>query len=431
MNASVITIGDELLIGQTIDTNSAFIAQEFNKVGIWVKRRVAVGDIAEDIETALDEESRQAQIIVLTGGLGPTADDITKPLLNKYFGGRMVENPNVARHIEYLFHEVYRRPGLISERNKKQAEVPDVATVLHNARGSAPGMWFEKNVNNRNVIFVSLPGVPHEMKGLLIDEVIPRLQQHLRFPSILHRTVVTAGMGESMVAERLLGFEAALPRHIKLAYLPSYGMVKLRLTGQGHHENTLAGEIDLLFNQLTATLEDIVVSTTDEPIEKVIGHLLLQQQKTLATAESCTGGNIAHWITRVPGSSAYYNGSIISYSNTIKELLLQVPATTLRTQGAVSSETVEAMVKGALRQLGTDYAVATSGIAGPDGGTPQKPVGTIWIAAGNQERIVTKLLQLRFDRDQNIEITTMQALLLLRKVILGQEESNVMNADRT
>ncbi|WP_018625824.1 CinA family nicotinamide mononucleotide deamidase-related protein [Niabella aurantiaca] len=421
MNASIITIGDELLIGQTIDTNSAFIAQEFNKAGIWVRRRVAVGDNAEDIETALNEESKQAQIIILTGGLGPTADDITKPLLNNYFGGKMVMDPNVARHIEYLFREVYRRPGPITERNKKQAEVPDVAKILHNARGSAPGMWFEKSVDGRNVVFVSLPGVPHEMKGLLIDEVMPRLLKHFKFPFIVHRTAFTAGMGESMVAERLLDFEAALPRHIRLAYLPSFGIVKLRLTGQGRKEQQLTEEVGLQFDQLTALLEDIVVSKTDEPIEKIVGHLLLKQQRTVATAESCTGGNVAHWITRVPGSSAYYNGSIVSYSNIIKEALLQVPATTLRTQGAVSSETVEAMVKGALQQLGTDYAVATSGIAGPDGGTPQKPVGTIWIAAGNQDRIVTRLLQLRFDREQNIEITTMQALLLLRKVILGLE----------
>ncbi|SDC36584.1 CinA family nicotinamide mononucleotide deamidase-related protein [Niabella drilacis] len=421
MNASIITIGDELLIGQTIDTNSAFIAQEFNKVGIWVKRRVAVGDVAGDIRAALDEESKQAQIIILTGGLGPTADDITKPLLNNYFGGKMVIDPKVAEHIEYLFREVYRRSGPIEERNKKQAEVPDVARVLHNARGSAPGMWFEKNVDGRTVVFVSLPGVPHEMKGLLIDEVIPRLLRHFKFPFIVHRTAFTAGMGESMVAERLPDFEAALPRHIKLAYLPSYGIVKLRLTGQGHKEQQLTDEVDLQFDQMTALLEDIIVSKKDEPIEQVIGHLLLKQQKTMATAESCTGGNVAHWITRVPGSSAYYNGSIVSYSNIIKEALLQVPAGVLRAQGAVSSETVEAMVKGALQQLGADYAVATSGIAGPDGGTPQKPVGTIWIAAGSQDRIVTKLLQLRFDREQNIEITTMQALLLLRRMILDQE----------
>ncbi|ANH80139.1 damage-inducible protein CinA [Niabella ginsenosidivorans] len=421
MNASIITIGDELLIGQTIDTNSAFIAQEFNKVGIWVKRRVAVGDVAADIEHALDEEAQQSQIIILTGGLGPTADDITKPLLNHYFNGKMVIDPGVAKHIEYLFREVYRRPGPISERNKKQAEVPDVAKVLHNANGSAPGMWFEKMINNRKTVFIALPGVPHEMKGLLSDEVIPRLLQHFKFPHILHRTAVTAGMGESYVAERLIDFEAKLPKQIKLAYLPSYGMVKLRLTCQGTHIRKMEEETDLLFEEMTFLLQDILLSKKDEPVEAVIGHLLLQQGKTMATAESCTGGNIAHAITRIPGSSKYYRGSIVSYDNTIKEALLQVPAGILQAQGAVSSETVEAMVKGALQQLGTDYAVATSGIMGPDGGSDRKPVGTVWIAAGNEEKIVTRLLQLRFEREQNIEIATIQALLLLRKVILGKE----------
>ncbi|HEX7755378.1 MAG TPA: CinA family nicotinamide mononucleotide deamidase-related protein [Niabella sp.] len=420
MYASIITIGDELLIGQTIDTNSAFIAQEFNQVGIWVRRRVAVGDVAADIEHALDEEAQQSQIIILTGGLGPTADDITKPLLNAYFGGKMVIDTGVARHIEHLFHEIYRKPGPISERNKKQAEVPDVAKVLHNARGSAPGMWFEKMVRNRPTVFISLPGVPHEMQGLLIDEVIPRLLQHFKFPHIVHRTAVTAGMGESYVAERLLEFESKLPKHIKLAYLPAYGMVKLRLTSQGNNTEKLEAETELLFNEMTGLLEDILLSKKDEPVEVVIGHLLLQLGKTMSTAESCTGGNIAHTITRIPGSSNYYKGSIVSYDNTVKEALLHVPANTLQMQGAVSSETVAAMVKGALQQIGTDYAVATSGIMGPDGGTSRKPVGTVWIAAGSEEKVVTRLLQLRFGREQNIEIATIQALLLLRKVILEQ-----------
>ncbi|MBO9620424.1 MAG: CinA family nicotinamide mononucleotide deamidase-related protein [Niabella sp.] len=420
MNASIITIGDELLIGQTIDTNSAFIAQEFNKAGIWVKRRVAVGDVAEDIVQALDEESKGSQIIILTGGLGPTADDITKPLLNKYFGGKMITDAAVAKHVEHLFHNVYRRPGPIDERNKKQAEVPDVAKVLHNARGSAPGMWFEKIVNNHIVVFVSLPGVPHEMQGLLIDEVLPRLRQHFKFFHIAHRTALTAGMGESMVAERLLDFEARLPQHIKLAYLPSYGMVKLRLTSQGTHAEKLDAEIDLYFDEMTTLLQDIVIAKTDQPVETIIGHLLLKENKTLATAESCTGGNIAHLITRIPGASKYYKGSIVSYSNEIKEALLNVEASVLESEGAVSNATVQQMVKGALKQLGTDYAVATSGIMGPDGGTAQKPVGTVWLAAGNENRIVTKLLQLRFNREQNIEIATLQALLLLRKVILDE-----------
>lgn len=418
MNASIITIGDELLIGQTIDTNSAFIAQELNKQGIWVKRRVAVGDVSEDIWRALDEESLQAQIIIITGGLGPTADDITKPLLCKYFGGRLVPDPAVLKHIEYLFSEVYRRPGPISERNLKQAEVPNVCTVLHNARGSAPGMWFQKRVQQQDTIFISLPGVPHEMKGLMVDEVIPRLLRHFKFPHILHQTAVTAGMGESMVAERLIDYEANLPAHIKLAYLPSYGMLKLRLTTRGKEITSLTAEMNVQFQQLTTLLADIIISTTDIPLEQIIGHLLMSNNKTLATAESCTGGNIAHWITRVPGSSLYYKGSIVSYANSIKQSLLGVPEKILHTEGAVSKDTVEAMVKGALEKLDTDYAIASSGIMGPDGGTIHKPVGTIWIAAGTRSKIRSRLLQLRFDRVYNIEITTIQALLLLREMIL-------------
>src|SRR4026209_2735965 len=246
VNASIITIGDELLIGQTIDTNSAFIAQELNKIGVWVHRKVAVGDSWGDIWQALDTEGKQSQIIIITGGLGPTADDITKPLLCKYFGGKMVTNERVLDHIKYLFEKVYRRPGPILERNLKQAEVPDVCTVLHNGRGSAPGMWFEKlppvlikDRGDDNIIFISLPGVPHEMKGLMTDEVIPRLLNTFVLPAIIHKTAFTAGQGESYIAERLISFEASLPPHIKLAYLPNYGMVKLRLTSKGRDKDAV------------------------------------------------------------------------------------------------------------------------------------------------------------------------------------------------
>ncbi|MGZ8517498.1 MAG: competence/damage-inducible protein A, partial [Chitinophagaceae bacterium] len=239
LNASIITIGDELLIGQTIDTNSAFIAQELNKVGVWVRRRVAVGDSWDDIWQALEEESKHSQIIIITGGLGPTADDITKPLLCKYFGGKMIVDENVLAHVKYLFEKVYRRPGPILERNLKQAEVPDVCTVLHNARGSAPGMLFRKRDN----IFFSLPGVPHEMKGLMTNEVIPVLLKEFTMPAIVHRTAFTAGQGESMIAELLVDFESSLPSHIKLAYLPNYGMVKLRLTSTGNSKEDLENEL--------------------------------------------------------------------------------------------------------------------------------------------------------------------------------------------
>jgi len=415
VNASIITIGDELLIGQTIDTNSAWMAQELNKAGIWVKRRVAVGDVWDDIWTALDEESKDSDIILITGGLGPTADDITKPLLCKYFGGKLVINEDVEKHVKYLFEKVYRRPGPMLERNLKQAEVPDVCTVLHNARGTAPGMWFEKD----GKIFVSMPGVPHEMKGLMINEVLPRFPKYFKLPVIIHRTAFTMGTGESMIAEKIKSFEDDLPEHIKLAYLPGYGMVKLRLTGKGDNKEKLEKELDEKFSELKELVSEWLVSDEDENLAMVVQKILKGKNKTIGTAESCTGGYIAHLITSNSGSSVGYKGSIISYANDVKERILGVTDKTLRAVGAVSEETVIQMVKGAVEKLQVDFAVATSGIMGPDGGTDEKPVGTVWIAAGNKDKIETAKLAFRFDRARNIEMTGHAALNFLRKFILA------------
>ena len=415
INASIITIGDELLIGQTIDTNSAFIAQELNKIGIWVRRRVAVGDVWDDIWQALDEEGKHSQIIIITGGLGPTADDITKPLLCKYFGGKMVVDENVLNHVKYLFEKVYRRPGPILERNLKQAEVPDVCEVLHNARGSAPGMLFRKE----GKFFISLPGVPHEMKGLIMDEVIPVLLKEFTMPAIVHRTAFTAGQGESMIAELLLDFETSLPSHIKLAYLPNYGMVKLRLTATGTVKKEIENELTPYFEKLQELVKEWLVANEDEGLEIVIGKILKANGKTMATAESCTGGYIASLITSIAGSSAYYKGSVVSYANEVKENILGVKHETLTSTGAVSEETVAEMVKGAIAKLNVDYALATSGIMGPDGGTEEKPVGTVWIAVGNKEKTETLKLNLRFDRQRNIAMTATNALNFLRKFILA------------
>lgn len=417
MIASIITIGDELLIGQTIDTNSAFIAQELNKVGIWVQRRVAVGDAREAIWKALDDEGQVSDIIIITGGLGPTADDITKPLLAEYFGGRLVVDENVLAHVKYLFEKVYRRPGPILERNLKQAEVPDVAQVLHNARGSAPGMWFNGK-GKRKQVFISLPGVPHEMKGLMIDEVIPRLIREFSTEAIVHRTAFTFGQGESMIAEKLIDFETKLPSHIKLAYLPGYGMVKLRLTSRSDNKEKAEAELSPYFDELVERVKEYLVSDEDEPLEAVLGKILKHRGKTLGTAESCTGGYIAHLITSVAGSSAYYKGSIVSYANSVKENILGVSTATLTQFGAVSEGTVIEMVKGAISKLDVDYALATSGIMGPDGGSEEKPVGTVWIAVGNKEKILTYQLHLRFDRSRNIAMTAANAMNLLRKFIL-------------
>jgi nicotinamide-nucleotide amidase len=418
INASIITIGDELLIGQTIDTNSAFIAQELNKIGVWVRRRVAVGDVYDDIWQALDEERKDSQIIIITGGLGPTADDITKPLLAKYFGGKLVVNEEVLAHVRYLFEKVYRRPTAgILERNLKQAEVPDVCTVLHNARGTAPGMWFAPT-QQRKCIFVSLPGVPHEMKGLMTDEVIPRLLREFDMPAIIHRTAFTAGQGESLIAERLVEFEASLPAHIKLAYLPSYGMVRLRLTATGNQKEQVEAEITPYFEKLQELVKEFLVSNEDEGLETVVGKLLKSRGQTMGTAESCTGGYIAHLITSIAGSSDYYKGSIVSYDNEIKENILAVNKSTLKAHGAVSEETVKEMAAGALKVLHVDYVIATSGIMGPGGGSEEKPVGTVWLAAANKDTVSTIRLNFRFDRQRNIAITAANALNFLRKFIL-------------
>ena len=409
--ASIITIGDELLIGQVIDTNSAWMAQELNKAGIRVVRRVAVGDVWDEIWTALDEEQKHAAIILITGGLGPTADDITKPLLCKYFGGKMIVNEEARQNVLDIFTKL-NRP--IIERNLLQAQVPDVCKVLLNKRGTAPGMSFNKD----GKIFVSLPGVPHEMKGLMSDDVIPMLQQQFKFPTIIHKTLLTAGVGESFLAELVKDFEEALPKHIKLAYLPNYGMVRLRLTTTGFGKTETENEVTQLFNSLQTLVKDYLVTDIDEPMERVVGKLLVAKGKTMCTAESCTGGYIAHLLTSIPGSSKFFDAGVVSYSYKAKEDLLQVDKETLESKGAVSEEIVTQMAKGALKNMRSDYVIAVSGIMGPDGGMPDKPVGTVWIAVGNKEKIQAQKLYFRFDRQRNIQLTATNALNLLRRFIL-------------
>jgi nicotinamide-nucleotide amidase len=410
--ASIITIGDELLIGQVVDTNSAWMAQELNKNGIWVGHRVAVGDVREDIRSALDEESGRSRIILITGGLGPTADDITKPLLSEYFGGKLVVDEGALANVKKIFERL-QRPMI--ERNLGQAEVPDVCTVIPNKRGTAPGMWFEKD----DCIFVSMPGVPHEMKGMMTDTVIPALRQHFRLPFIAHRTLLTAGIGESFLADHIRDFEDALPSSIKLAYLPNYGMVRLRLTIWGDDPDSLNTVLQRQFETLKRLTSEWMVADEDITLQEAIGRLLKQRGKTLGTAESCTGGYIAHLITSIAGSSHYFNGSIVSYSNEIKEKILQVSVDTIQRSGAVSEETVRQMVKGALTALGTDYVVATSGIMGPGGGSTEKPVGTVWVAVGDHQNIAAQKFFFRFDRQRNIELTATNALNYLRKFILS------------
>lgn len=404
--ASIITIGDELLIGQTIDTNSAWMAQELNKIGVWVKRRVAVGDNRQHIWQALDNETLESDIILLTGGLGPTADDITKPLLCDYFGGKMIVNEEVLQHVKNIFRRL-NRP--LIERNLKQAEVPDVCEVLMNERGTAPGMLFRKGKK----LFISMPGVPHEMKGLMNKKVLPLLQAEFQMPFILHRTLLTAGVGESFIAEKIQSWEEALPEAVKLAYLPNYGMVRLRLTTQTNEKEKAEEELDRLFAELQDLVKEWLIIDKDEPLEKALGDLLISKNKSLSTAESCSGGYIAHLLTSVPGSSLYFKGTVVAYSYDAKETILGVNHSTLETKGAVSEETITEMFNGLMKVTTADYGIATSGIMGPGGGTDDKPVGTVWVAVGSREKMVAKRLHFRFDRAKNIELTATNALLML------------------
>lgn len=405
--AVILTIGDELLIGQTIDTNSAWMATVLNQAGVTVKRRVAVGDDWKEIWDALTAEGKAADIVLITGGLGPTSDDITKPLLCDFFGGKMIKDKAALDNVIEIFSKKLNRPLL--ERNLKQAEVPDNCRVIQNKRGTAPGMWFEKE----ETIFVSMPGVPHEMKGMMAEDVIPALVNRFKLSPVQHRTLLTAGIGESFLAELLLEFEAALPNDYKLAYLPNYGMVRLRLTGLDGTKDT--EEIETLFEQLKALVKDHLVVDQDLTLQETIAKVLLEKKKTLAIAESCTGGYISHLITMLPGSSAYYLGGVVSYSNEMKIDVLGVQPDTISQFGSVSVETATQMAQGIRKQTGADFSLATSGIMGPTGGTPEKHVGFVCVAFCSSERTSTTTFQFRFDRKRNIELTAAHALDFLRK----------------
>lgn len=407
IKASIITIGDELLIGQTIDTNSAWIASSLNGIGISIQRRVAVGDEWEAIWNALLEEGSKSNIVLITGGLGPTSDDITKPLLCEYFGGKLATNQDALNNVIEIFTKKLNRPLL--ERNLKQAEVPDNCTVIQNKRGTAPGMWFEKN----NVIFVSMPGVPHEMKGMMEDFVVPALLNKFSIPPVQHRTLLTAGIGESFLAEKLVNFESSLPSHIKLAYLPNYGMVRLRLTDLKRDNHPTI--IDEQFEILKSTVAEFMVVDKDLSLAQVIANKLVETGKTISVAESCTGGYISHLITQMAGSSQYFLGSVVSYSNEMKQDALKVSSEILREFGAVSTQTVEQMAKGVRLLSKSDFGLATSGIMGPGGGSNEKPVGFVCVGFSSEAKTISTTFQFRFDRRRNIELTAINALDFLRK----------------
>ncbi len=415
--ASIITIGDELLIGQVVDTNSAWMAQELNKIGIPVTHRVAVGDNWEDIWEALDQEAKRASIILITGGLGPTADDITKPLLCEYFGGKMVVDQPTLAHVTHIFEQILKRPMI--ERNAKQAEVPDVCKVLKNEKGTAPGMWFEKE----GKVFISLPGVPHEMKGLMKDHVLTLLPTYFKTGFLEHQTLLTYGIGESFLAERIAKEEAALPEHIKLAYLPNYGMVRLRLSAFGYEKTLLQHEVAQYFETLKKAVGEYLVTDKDETMESVVAQLLKKSGTTLSTAESCTGGYIAHLITSASGASVYYKGTIVSYDNSIKTNVLEVSEDILNKDGAVSEATVKQMASKVREIMQTDYSIAVSGIMGPDGGSAEKPVGLVWMAVADKNKVIAKSFQFRYDRQRNITLTATNALNLLRMLIVDNHST--------
>jgi nicotinamide-nucleotide amidase len=417
-NTSIITIGDELLIGQVVDTNSAWMARELNKAGFWVNRRLAIGDSRNEILKALHEESGNADIILITGGLGPTADDITKPVLCEYFNTNLIINQEALENVKNIFLKILNRP--LIERNLKQAEVPASCMVIQNKRGTAPGMLFE----NSGKIYVSVPGVPYEMKGMMTESVIPYLQNRFASNFISHRTLLTAGVGESTLADHIRDFEEALPPEIKLAYLPNYGMVRLRLTAFAKKAGKLESKLEQLFSELKSRVSEWVVADEDISLQEVLGRLLTKRNMTVSTAESCTGGLVAQLITSIAGSSTYFRGSVIAYDNQIKKKILQVDPAILSTMGAVSEETVRAMVKGIIKIMETDFAIATSGIMGPGGGSKEKPVGTVWIAAGNAHEIITQKLWFRFDRQRNTELTAVNVLNLLRRFILSKHPEN-------
>lgn len=410
MQAEIITIGDEILIGQIIDSNSAWMAKELNKIGVAVKQITSVSDDAAHIVEAIDRAKSRASIILITGGLGPTKDDITKITLAKYFNMPLRRDQETLSHITAIFAKL-NRPMI--DANERQADVPNGCVVVQNKNGTAPCMWFQ--VDGKT--FVSMPGVPFEMMYLMEQEVLPRIKASFKLPAIVHQTILTAGQGESFLAEQIADIEDSLPSHIKLAYLPKLGQVRLRLTAKGDNKENLEVEVKKYAAQIIDSIGDVVIIDEDIPLEKAILNLMQSKNLTLSTAESCTGGHIAHLITQHPGSSAVFLGGAVTYSNQLKTSLLGVEAETLDTFGAVSEETVKEMAVGAIKQFKTDYAIAVSGIAGPDGGTPTKPVGTVWIAIANKENTITKLLTLGNKRTQNIERATTAALVLLLKLI--------------
>lgn len=416
MKAEIITIGDEILIGQIVDTNSAWIGEQFNMNGIEIIQITSVRDNHEHIKEALRNAEGRVDLVVITGGLGPTKDDITKKALCDYFNtGLVLHQPT----LDEIIKRFYKRGIDINKLNRDQAMIPASCEILFNKLGTAPGMWFERN----NTIFVSMPGVPFEMKYLVEFELLPRLRLTGKTRAIYHKTVLTQGLPESMLAERIADWEDALPKHIKLAYLPNPMAVRLRLTARGEDLELLKKDVEAEIEKLKPLISENIFGYDNETLAEVIGRMLMESGKSLAVAESCTGGYVSHLITMVPGCSDYYKGSVTSYSNEIKENVLGVETATLGKHGAVSEEVALEMVEGVKKVLNADYAISTTGIAGPTGGTPEKPVGTVWIGvSGPKKTFAQQYVFVGDHRERNIVRSAQTALQMLRRMVLEDLE---------
>ena len=407
MKIEIITVGDEILIGQIIDTNSAWMAGELTRQGFEVIAITTVGDNAEAIRRALDTAFSRTDVVLMTGGVGPTKDDITKNTLCDYFDTRLVFSDAVLKNIEKLFA---RKNYRLNELTRNQAFVPENSTLIQNTVGTAPVFWFEQNEK----VLVSMPGVPFEMKTAMTGEIIPRLKKRFLSVDYLKSSFLVSGITESALAILLENFEAALPGNFSLAYLPSYGLIRLRLSVRGK-ENL--PEMRLQKKKLSEVLRDVLVAESDDPLEALLGEALKEERLTLSTAESCTGGNIAHRITLVPGASEYYKGTVVSYDNRVKASLLEVENKAIETCGVVSREVVEQMARNVSEKMETDCSIAVSGIAGPDGGTSEKPVGTVWICTKTPDNIVTQKYQFGTSREENINRTTNMAILQMIRTL--------------
>lgn len=418
MQVEIITIGDEILIGQIVDTNSAFIAQLLNLNGISVKQISSVSDNREHILKALDEAKSRADIILITGGLGPTKDDITKKTLCEYFKTTMRFDEGAYQDVVNIFATYGKE---VTPINRLQAEVPAICEVIHNYNGTAPCMWFDVD----DKIFVSMPGVPYEMKALMKEQVVPKLRERFKFPSIYHKTILTQGIGESALSELISDWEDSLAAvDIKLAYLPSPGMVRLRLSTKGEDKNAIIRNVEKKIEEVKPLISEYIYGyeiygVERESLEQMVGKLLKEKKKTISTAESCTGGYISHLLTKVPGSSEYYIGSVISYAYEIKETELGVPHDIILKHGAVSQQVVEQMAKAIREKYKTDYSISASGIAGPGGGTEEKPVGTVWVAVATPTKIISEKFLFGANRERNIQKTANVALNMLKKELEG------------